>query len=61
MQVGLPSETLQDTFMNKFYNQFLIQKMDFFLNVNNAVTFLKDYAQTKLKSKKEENGYVIVL
>lgn len=56
VQVGLPAERLRDAEMNQFYSQLLIQKMDFFLNVNYAVSFLNDYAQTKLKSKNEEYG-----
>lgn len=61
MQVGLPSDTLKDNFMNGVYKPLTVQKMDFFLNVNYGVTFLKDRAQTKLKSRNEDPGLVIVL
>ncbi|XP_050441073.1 endothelin-converting enzyme 2-like [Adelges cooleyi] len=54
IQVGLPEHTLQDSYINQFYNLLPIQRLDFFPNVNHAISFLKDYSQTKLKSKKEE-------
>lgn len=47
---------LQENYVNQFYNQLQIQKLDFFQNVNYAVSFIKDYSQIKLKSKKEEYG-----
>ncbi|XP_050523842.1 protein gone early-like [Daktulosphaira vitifoliae] len=57
VQVGLPDHTLQETYINQFYNPFPIQKLDYFQNIKHAISFLKDYSQTKLKSKKEEYGW----
>lgn len=54
VQVGLPDHTLNPSYINQFYGTLPIQKLDFFLNVNHAVSFLKDNAQIKLKSDKEE-------
>lgn len=60
-QIGLPANMLQDNYVNQFYSQLPIQKLDFFLNVNHAISFLTEYSQTKLKTKKEEFGYVIII
>lgn len=42
-----------------FYNQLSIQKLDFFLNINHAVTYMSDFLQVKLNLKKEEYRWVI--
>lgn len=62
-QIGLPSNMLQENYINQFYSQLPIQKLDFFLNVNHAISFITEYSQTKLKTKKEEYGYdnIIIL
>lgn len=56
VQAGLPNHMLKENLMNQFYNQFPIQRLDFFLNINHAIMFANDYSQIKLKSKIEENG-----
>lgn len=58
VQIGLPENMLQENYVNQFYSQLPIQKLDFFQNVNYAVSFIKDYSQIKLKSKKEEYGWL---
>ncbi|KAL5240909.1 hypothetical protein ACI65C_008319 [Semiaphis heraclei] len=58
VQIGLPENMLQENYVNQFYNQLPIQKLDFFQNVNYAISFIKDYSQIKLKSKKEEYGWL---
>jgi len=58
VQVGLPDYMLQDNYVNQFYSQLPIQKLDFFLNVNHAISFATDYSQIKLKAKKEQYGWV---
>lgn len=58
VQVGLPDNMLQDNYVNQFYSQLPIQKLDFFLNVNHAISFATDYSQIKLKAKKEQYGWL---
>lgn len=58
VQVGLPDNILQENYVNQFYNQLSVQKLDFFININHAILFAIDYSQNKLKSKKEEYGLV---
>lgn len=54
VQVGLPDNMLQESYVNQFYSQMSIQKLDFFLNINHAVSYINDYSQVKLKLSKEE-------
>lgn len=56
VQVGLPDFMLQESYVNQFYSTLSTLKLDFFLNVDHAVSFLKYYSEIKLKTKKEEYG-----
>lgn len=51
---------LLESYVNQFYSQLSIQKLDFFLNINHAVSYINDNLQTQLKSNREEFGWVLV-
>lgn len=58
VQVGLPDSMLHESYVNQFYKQLQTQKLDFFLNINHAVTYVTDNLQKLLRSNKEELGWV---
>ncbi|VVC34754.1 Peptidase M13, C-terminal domain,Peptidase M13,Peptidase M13, N-terminal domain [Cinara cedri] len=58
IQVGLPAGLLDEKNVSQFYSQLSIQKLDFFVNVNHAISFANYYSQIKLKFNKEEYGWL---